>query len=120
VPAKRAREVLGLTPYATRIDELCYGKFEPPQRPHGGALPHVDFVVPCFRQPYGEGSSRIVGDLTRPAQILYFVMRKTLLPQIGYRDSFTRIQQWLIAHLIAQRPFDLWELIVSEIEDTVA
>ena len=26
----------------------------------------------------------------------------------------------MIAHLIAQRPFDLWDLIVSEIEDTVA
>ena len=26
----------------------------------------------------------------------------------------------MIAHLIAQRPFDLWDLIVSDIEDTVA
>ena len=26
----------------------------------------------------------------------------------------------MIAHLIAQRPFDLWDLIVSEIEDTIA
>jgi len=48
------------------------------------------------------------------------MMRKTLLPRPGYRDGFTRIQQWLIAHLIAQRPFDLWDLIVSEIEDTIA
>jgi len=46
-------------------------------------------------------------------------MRKTFLPWPGYTDGFTRIQQWLIAHLIAQRPFDLWDLIVSEIEDTV-
>jgi len=67
-----------------------------------------------------EGSSRTVGDLTRPARIPDFVMRKTLLPRTGYRDGFTRIQQWLIAHLIAQRPFDLWDLIVSEIEDTTA
>ena len=47
-------------------------------------------------------------------------MRKTLLPRPSYHDGFTRIQQWLIAHLIAQRPFDLWDLIVSEIEDIVA
>ena len=46
-------------------------------------------------------------------------MRKTLLPRPGYKDGFTRIQQWLIAHQIAQRPFDLWDLIVSEIEDTI-
>ena len=119
VTAQRAREVLGLTAYATRIHELCYGNFEPPRRPHSGALPSVDFVAPCFRQPFSEGSSRTVGDLTRPAWILDFVMRKTLLPRTGYRDGFTRIQQWLIAHLVAQRPFDLWDLIVSEIEDIV-
>jgi hypothetical protein len=46
-------------------------------------------------------------------------MRKTLLPRPGYRDDFTRIQQWLIAHLIAQRPFNLWDLIVLGIEDTI-
>ena len=79
VTAQRAREVLGLTAYATRIHELCYG--EPPRRPHGGALPPVDFVAPCFRQPFGEGSSRTVGDLTPPARILDFVMTKTLFPR---------------------------------------
>ena len=61
-----------------------------------------------------------MGDLTRPARILDFVLRKTLFPRSGYRDSFTRIQQWLVAHLIAKRPFDLWDLIVSEIEDTIS
>jgi len=120
VTAQRAREVLGLTASATRIHQLCYGNFEPPRRPHDGALPLVDFMPPCFRQPFGEGSSRTVGDLTCPAGILDFVLRKTLFPRIGYRDGFTRIQQWLVAHLIAQRPFDLWDLIVSEIEDTIA
>jgi len=61
-----------------------------------------------------------VGDLTCPAKILDFVLRKTLLPRTGYRDVFTRIQQWLIAHLFSQTPFDLWDLIVSEIEDTIS
>jgi len=61
-----------------------------------------------------------VRDLTRPARILDFGLRKTLFPRTGYRDGFTRIQQWLVAHLIAQQPFDLWDLIVSEIEDTIA
>ena len=120
VIAQRAREVFGLNAYATRIHQLCYGNFESPRRPHDGALPPTDFVAPCFCQPFGESSSRTVGDLTRPARILDFVMRKTLLPRPGYRDGFTRIQQWLIAHLIAQRLFHLWDLIVSEIEDTVA
>jgi len=89
VTAQRAREVLGLRAYSTRIHQLCYGNFKPPRRPHGGALPPVDFVAPCFRQPFREGSSRTVGDLTRPARILDFVLRKTLFPRTGYRDGFT-------------------------------
>jgi len=61
-----------------------------------------------------------VGDLTCPTRILDFVLRKTLFPTTGYKDGFTWIQQWLVAHLIAQRPFDLWDMIVLEIEDTIA
>ena len=117
--AQRAGEVLGLIASTTRVHQLCYGDFEPPRRPHGGALPLVHFVAPCFRQPFGEGSSRTVGDLTCPARILNFVLRKTLFPRTGYRDGFTRIQQWLIAHLISKMSFDLWDLIVSKIEDTI-
>jgi len=120
VTTQRAIEVLGLRASPTRIHQLCYGNFEPPRRPHGGEIPPVDFVAPCFRPPFGEGSSRTVGDLTRPARILDFVLRKTLLPRTGYRDGFTRIQQWLVAHLISQTEFDLWDLIVSEIEDTIS
>jgi len=107
-----------LRAYFTKIHQLCYGNFEPHRHPHSDALPPVDFVAPCFRQPFREGSSRTVGDWTCLARILDFVLRKTLFPRIGYRDSFTRIQQWLVAHLISKTSFDLWDLIVSEIEDT--
>jgi len=58
--------------------------------------------------------------LTRPACILEFVMRKTLLPRPGYREGSTRIQQWLVAHLVAHREFDIWDLIVLDVEDTIA
>ena len=48
VIAQSAQEVLGLRAYPTRIHQLCYGNFEPPRRPYGGAIPPVDFVAPCF------------------------------------------------------------------------
>jgi len=102
VTAQCARETWGLTAYETKIQELCYAGFEPPHRPHGGELPPIDVISPCFCPPFFEGSSHAVGGLTRPARILDFVMRKTLLPRPGYRDGFTRIHQWLIAHLVAQ------------------
>jgi hypothetical protein len=120
VIAQRASETWGLTAYDTKIHELCYASYKPPHHPHGGELPLVDFISPYFHQPFCEGSSRSNGGLTRPARILDFVVRKTLLPRPSYHDRFTRIQQWLIAHLVDQREFDIWDLIMLEIEDTIA
>lgn len=120
VAAQCARETWGLTAYDTKIHDLCYTSYEPPWRPHDGELPPVDFISPCFCQPFSEGSNRSVRGLTHLAQILDFVMRKALLLRPDNFDRFTRIQQWLIAHLVAEREFDIWELIVSEIEDTIA
>ena len=70
VTAQRAREVFGLRASPTRIHHLCYGNVEPPRRPHGGEIPPVDFMAPCFRPPFGEGSSRTVGDfVTEPTKL---------------------------------------------------
>jgi hypothetical protein len=107
VTAERARETWGLTAYDTKIYELCYAGYKPPRHPHGGELSPVNFISPCFCQPFSKGSRCSVGGLTRPARIMDFVMRKTLLLRPGYCDGFTRIQQWLIAHLVAQREFDI-------------
>jgi hypothetical protein len=49
VTTQCARETWGLTAYHTKIHELCYGSYEPPRHPHGGELPRVDFISPCFR-----------------------------------------------------------------------
>ena len=46
-------------------------------------------------------------------------MRRTLLPRDGYHESLTRIQLWLVHHLISQTPFDIWDLILLEVEDTL-
>ena len=48
------------------------------------------------------------------------VTRRTLLPMIGYREGLTRIQLWLVSYLITQTEFDIWDVIVSEMEDTIA
>jgi hypothetical protein len=46
-------------------------------------------------------------------------MRRTLLPRGGYHEGLTRIQLWLVHHLISQTPFDIWDLTLSEMEDTL-
>ena len=54
------------------------------------------------------------------ARLLDMVMRRTLLLRGGYHEGLTGIKLWLVHHLISQTPFDIWDLILSEMEDTVA
>jgi len=68
--------------------------------------------------PFGEGSSRTPHDLTPIAWLLDAIMR-TLLPRMGYREGLTRIQLWLVYYLVSQTVFDIWDVILSEMEDTL-
>ena len=54
------------------------------------------------------------------AYLLDAVMRRTLLLRGGYHEGLARIQLWLVHHLISQTPFDIWDLILLEMEDTLA
>ena len=47
-------------------------------------------------------------------------MRRTLLLRMGYREGLTRIQLWLLNSLIQQTVFDIWDLLLSKMEDTIA
>ena len=38
---------------------------------------------------------------------------------MAIHESLTRIQLWLVHHLISQTPFDIWDLILLEMEDTL-
>ena len=39
---------------------------------------------------------------------------------MGYREGLTCIQLWLLNSLMQQTMFDIWDLILSEMEDTLA
>ena len=47
-------------------------------------------------------------------------MRRSLLPRSGYHEGLTRIQLWLVHHLISQTVFDICDVMLSEMEDTLA
>ena len=95
-----------------RLHEVCNGQIEPPRCPHGGLVPPTDLVRPCFIEPFGEGSSRTPHDLTPIALLLDAIMRRTLLPRMGYREGLTHIQLWLVYHLVSQAAFDIWDVIL--------
>ena len=83
-------------------------------------MPPIDIIRPCFTEPFGEGSSRTPWDLTPIARLLDAIMRRTLLQRMGYREGLTRIQLWLLYHLVSQTAFDIWDMILLEMEDILA
>jgi hypothetical protein len=116
----RVREILRLSASETKIHQLCFGQTSPPRRPHGGTVPPIDMIRPCFREPFGEGSRRTPASLTFLARVLDAIVRRTLLPRLGYREGLTRMQLWVVHHLISQTPFDIWDLMLCEMKDTLA
>ena len=40
--------------------------------------------------------------------------------RIGYRKGLTRIQLWLLNSLMQQTVFDIWDLLLLEMKDTIA
>ena len=83
-------------------------------------MPPTDLVRHCFKEPFGEGSSRTPSDLTPTARVLDAIMRRTLITRMGYREGLTRLQLWLLNFLMQQTVFDIWDLLLSEMEDTIA
>ena len=117
--SSRVREILRIPESPIRLHEVCYGQIEPPRHPHGGLVPPTDLVRPCFTEPFGEGSSRTPRDFTPTTRILDAIMR-TLLLRIGYHEGLTHIQLWLVNSLVQQTIFHIWDVILSEMEDTLA
>jgi len=78
-----------------------------PQTPSWWYGAPTDLVHHCFIEPFGEGSRRNPSDLTHTARMIEAIMRRTLLPRMGYRVGLTRIQLWLINSLMQQTVFDI-------------
>ena len=83
-------------------------------------MPPTDLVRHCFKEPFGEGSRRNPSDLTPTARVLEAIIRRTLLPKMGYKEGLTRLQLWLLNALMQQTLFDIWDLLLSEMEDMIA
>ena len=114
----RVREILRLQEQPIRLHEVCYGQTTPPRHPHGGLVLPTDLVCHCFTEPFGEGSSRTPSDLTPTTRVFNAIMR-TLLLRMGYHEGLTRIQLWLLNSLMQQTMFDIWDLLLSEMDDTI-
>jgi hypothetical protein len=119
ITASQIRQLFGFPESTTRLHSLCYGTSDPPRRPHGGVAPGTAHVAALFRPPFTDGSRRSPADFTTAAKYLYELIRRTLLPRMGYREATTHIQLWLLGALVSHSEFDVVDFLICEIEDTV-
>jgi hypothetical protein len=119
ITASQIRQLFGFPESTTRLHSLCYGTSDPPRRPHGGVAPGTAHVAALFRPPFLDGSRRSPADFTTAAKYLYELIRRTLLPRMGYREATTHIQLWLLGALVSHSEFDVVDFLICEIEDTV-
>jgi hypothetical protein len=119
IHASQIHQMFGFTESSTRLHSLCYSTSDPPRRPHGGVAPATAHVVALFRRPFTNGSRRSPADFTPAAKYLYQLMRRTLLPRMGYREATTHIHLWLLGALISHSEFDVVDFLICEIEDTL-
>jgi hypothetical protein len=93
--------------FRDEIHQLYFGQTRPPRRPHGDTVPPTDLVRPCFHEAFGEGSRHTPAMMTPIVRVLDAIVRRTLLPRLGYREGLTRMQLWVVHHLVSQTPFDI-------------
>jgi hypothetical protein len=119
ITASQIRQLFGFHESSTRLHSLCYGTSDPPRRPHGGVAPGTAHVTALFRPPFLDGSRCSPADFTTAAKFLFQLMRRTLLPWMGYREATTHIQLWLLGALVSHSEFDVVDFLICEIEDIV-
>jgi hypothetical protein len=91
IHASQIHQLFGFNESSTHLHNLCYGTSDPPRRPHGGVAPSTTHVTALFRPPFSDGSRRSPADFTTAAKFLYQLMRRILLPRMGYREAATHI-----------------------------
>jgi hypothetical protein len=119
ISASQIRQLFGFHESSTRLHSLCYDTSDPPRRPHGGVAPGTTHVAALFRPPFSDGSRCSPTDFTTATKFLFQLMRRTLLPRMGYREATTHIQLWLLGALVSHSEFDVVDFLICEIEDTV-
>jgi hypothetical protein len=112
-------ELLQVDLHDDSIHYLAYPDIEPPRRAHSPILPTNEEIIFLFQQPFLRGTPRTPDRLIREAYVVHYALRRSVLYGMGNAESLTRVQQWLLMYVTAKRPFDLVDILIAEIEDTI-
>jgi hypothetical protein len=82
-------------------------------------LPSDEEINFLFLQPFLPGTPRTPDRLTREAYVVHYALRSSVLYRMRNAESLTGVQQWLLMYVMAKRPFDIVDILISEDEDTI-
>jgi hypothetical protein len=82
-------------------------------------LPSDDEIDFLFQQPFLPGTPRTPDLLTCEAYMVHYTLRRSLLYRMGNAESITGVQQWLLMYVMARHPFDIVDILISEVEDAI-
>jgi hypothetical protein len=57
--------------------------------------------------------------LTLEAYVVHYALRRSVLFKMGNAESITGVQQWLLMYVMAKRPFDIVDILISEVRDAI-
>jgi hypothetical protein len=116
---ERIAELLQVDLHDDLIHYLAYPEVEAPRRAHSPVLPSDDEISFLFLQPFLPGTPKTPNRLTREVYIVHYALRRSVLYRMRNVESLTGVQQWLLMYVMAKRPFDIVDILISEIEDAI-
>jgi hypothetical protein len=72
-----------------------------------------------FQQSFLPGTPRTPDRLAREAYVVHYALRRSVLYRMGNTESITGVQQWLLMYVMAKSPFDIVDILISEVEDAI-
>jgi hypothetical protein len=78
-----------------------------------------DEISFLFQQPFLPGTPRTPDRLIREAYVIHYALRRSVLYRMGNTESLIGVQLWLLMYVMAQRSFDLVDIMLVEIEDAI-
>jgi hypothetical protein len=57
--------------------------------------------------------------LTREADVVHYVLWRSVLYRMGNAESLTGMQQWLLMYVMAKHHFDIVDILISEVQDAI-
>jgi hypothetical protein len=82
-------------------------------------LPSAEEISFLFLQPFVPGTPRTPDRLIREAYVVHYALRRSVVYRMGNTESLTGVQQLLLMYVMVKRPFDIVDIMISEIVDAI-